>query len=373
MVSYIRKTYKSVLIKRKYIDSWFWDRYGINCYNGCQFACIYCDSRSLHYHMPSDFENEIYVKENIAGILDKRISNARTLMPDIVGLSGVSDPYQPAEKKYKNTHNCLEILHNHKYPVHIITKSPLVLDDLDILNAIGQQSACIVSITVTTSDNKKAGFLEKNVPTPEKRFNIINQIKKRTEHIHTGVLYIPVVPFVTDTNEEMEAMVKETKISGADYMLFGGGMTMRDQMALWFLDHIKKVFPELIPEYEQLYSFKYDEKNYTGAYTPRKSYALEKNRFIKSMCEKYDLPYRIKRFIPEDFRKWNYLISEKLLNRAYDLQIEGKASSQIYWAGMNIQNLKESIVEITERNNLKSIRNVDEKIASYIIECIDNE
>ena len=91
-----------------------------------------------------------------------------------------------------------------------------------------------------------------------------------------------------------------------------------------------------------------------------------------SLCEKFNLQYRIKRYIPEDFRKSNYIISEKLLNRSYQLQIMGKNWKNIYWAGMNIQNLKESLSDIAERNELRKIRNVSSDIENFIREKLLN-
>lgn len=125
MVTFIEKEFKSILNVRKFIDSWFWDKYSINPYNGCQFGCIYCDSRSEKYHLPTDFENMIIVKKNPGSMLDKCLTNARTLLPDVVSIVGTTDPYQRAEKKYENTRRCLEVLAKHRYSVLIGTKSNL--------------------------------------------------------------------------------------------------------------------------------------------------------------------------------------------------------------------------------------------------------
>jgi DNA repair photolyase len=140
-----REAKPSVLIVRKLIDGWFWEKYGINPYNGCQFGCVYCDSRSQKYFLPFDFENDIVVKTNIGPVLDRRLTNARKLLPDIVGLGGTTDPYQPAEAVYHNSRSCLEVLAKHRYPAHVITKSRLVLEDMDLLERIGQDTWCAVS------------------------------------------------------------------------------------------------------------------------------------------------------------------------------------------------------------------------------------
>lgn len=368
MTKFTKKQFKTILNKHKFIDNWFWTRYGLNPYNGCQFGCVYCDSRSNKYYLPSDFENDIIVKTNVGEMLDKRLSKARTLLPDIVGTGGTTDCYQPAEKEFKNTRQCLEVLAKHKYPVLVGTKSTLVLRDLDILDQIGQNTWSCVSLTITTTNAKTARFLETRAPSPQERFKVISTIKQKAKNIQVGVWLIPVVPFLTDSDEDLETMIRTSKESGADYIILGGGMTLRDSQALWFLQHLKNKFPELITKYETLYGFKYDPNNYTGSYGPTGNYSKKINQRCFELCKKYHLPYRIKRFIPDDYRKMNYLLAEQLLNKAYELQALGKAHSQIFWAGQNIQNLKESIVEIAKRGELKKIRNVDEKIESYILD-----
>jgi DNA repair photolyase len=373
VVTYTHKEFKSILIKRKFIDSWFWDRYGINGYNGCEHSCIYCDSRSAKYYLPEDFENDIIVKKNVREMLDKRITSARTLLSDIVAMSGASDPYHSAEAKFRNTLQCIEILEKHKFPVHIITKSKLVLRDLEILERIGKNNWCSVSVTITTENLETAKFFEPRVSTPSERFNIIKTIKNNTKHIQAGVFLIPVIPFLCDSDEALENMVRSCKESQCDYMLFGGAMTMRDNQALWYLKHLELKFPELIRKYEELYKFKYNPEQYNGTYGTDNNYNLLINRKLLDLCNKYELPFRIKRFIPEDFRRLNYLISEKLLNHAFFLQVTGQVWSDIHWAGMNIQNLKESVADIAGRNELRKIRNVNSRIEAYIMKFLHNQ
>ncbi len=370
MVEYIEKEFKSILNVFKYIDSWYWCKYTINTYNGCQFGCIYCDSRSAKYRMPTDFENTIIVKKNIKEMLDKRLTRARKLLPDVVA-TGSNDPYQPAEAKYKNTRQCLEVFSKHKYPVSVGTKSKLVLRDLDILEKIGKDSWCSICVTITTNDQEISKFLEPRVPTPKERFDVIRTIKDQTNYIQAGVSFIPIVPYLCDSDEHLEAMAKKIKETGADFILFGSGVTMRDLQAKWFLKHLNERYPELIEKYEELYDFKYNPESYEGKYTPKTSYHKKINKKMLNLCEKYELPYRVKRFIPQDFRRMNYSIAEKLLNEAYRQQMLGKAWSKKYWAGMNIQNLKESIVAIAKRNELQEIRNVNDEIEEFIRENLD--
>jgi DNA repair photolyase len=366
MVRYTEREFKTILNVRKYIDSWFWDRYGVNPYQGCRFGCIYCDSRSERYRLPTDFENDIIVKVDPAGMLDRRLSRARTLLPDVVAMSGASDPYHHAEARFESTRRCLEVLEKHAYPAHIITKSRLVLRDLELLDRIGGNSWCCVSVTITTVNARVARFLEKRSPSPQVRLNVVRTIKEKAPHVRTGVLFMPVVPFLGDSDADLEAMVGQAREAGADFILFGGAMTMRDMQALWFLKHIGEAYPELLDKYEELYGFKYNPGFYGGDYTARDSYNLALSRKFLDLCEKYSMPYRIRRFIPRDYRAENYRIAEILLNEAYDLMITGGSWTRLHWAGMNIQNLRESIVEVAEREELRSIRNVDRELESRI-------
>jgi DNA repair photolyase len=370
MVTYTEREFKSILIVRKYIDGWFWDRYGVNPYQGCRFGCIYCDSRSEKYRLPADFDNEIIVKKHPAEMLDLRLSRARTLLPDVVAMSGASDPYHHAEARYQSTRKCLEVLERHAYPAHVLTKSRLVLRDLDVLERIGSNNWCTVSVTITTADAQTARFLEKRSPSPQARFKIIETIKDKTDNVQAGVLLMPVIPFLCDSQEDLEAMVEGAKEAGADYILFGGAMTMRDQQALWFMRHIADRYPDLVERYEELYGFRYDPGAYHGGYMAKESYNKEIAGVFLDLCGRFSIPCRIRRYIPDDYRAHNYRVAEKMLNRAYELMITGKSWTKLHWAGMNIQNLKEPISEVARRCELRKIRNVDAALESFILKEI---
>jgi len=370
---FIEKEYKSIINKKKWIDSWFWERYSINPYNGCHFGCIYCDARSGKYHMPEQFEEEIVVKKNVAQMLDMRLTRARTFQPDIVGIGGVTDCYQPAEKIYKNTQQILEVLLKHQFPVHICTKSDLVLRDLDLLQAIARLTWASVSVTILTVDKERAKFLDYRAPSPQRRLKVIQTIKEKAPQVQTGVLAIPVIPFLTEDTDQLENLFQKVKAAGADYLLFGFGVTLRDRQALWFLRKLKEKFSELIPEYEQLYGFKYNPQNYSGTYGPDLDYQISKHQILFELSEKYQLPFRIKRFIPNDFRALNYKITERLFEEAYIRQLLGNEYQNYLWAGQHIQNLNESIWEIEKRGTLGEIRNVKGEIREKVLAWMEEE
>ena len=147
-------------------------------------------------------------------------------------------------------------------------------------------------------------------------------------------------------------------------------MTLRNQQALWFLAKLKEQYPNLIREYERLYQFKYDRKQYKGSYTPKGSYLLEKHQLLLKLSESYSLPYRIKRFIPNDFRHFNYRIAEAIFSASFKQQMLGNAWEKMYWAAHHIQNLKQDIKVLAQMNALNSIKGMDqeliEKIHSYL-------
>jgi DNA repair photolyase len=374
MIKYIPKEFKTILNKYKFIDSWFWCRYSINPYNGCEFACTYCDSRSHKYHLQPEFDHTIYVKDNVGAMLENRLRRARTLLPDVVALGGTCDAYQPAEASYKNTRQCLEVLLKYHYPVIISTKSTLILRDLDILSRIAKDSWCAIGVTVTTLDRKLAGFLVPKAPLPEKRLSVIREIKQRRPEIQAGVNFIPIVPCLSDDEKNMEEVVLAAKMAGADFVLFGGGMTLRNSQASWFMRRLSEEFPHLVEEYEELYQAEYTSaEGYLGRYEPRKSYSKGIHGRMLELCEKHQLPFRIKRYIAEDFRKRNYLVAQKLLDESYLSQLLGRPWTKTFWAGQNISNLGESIEDIARRGELRGIRNIDSSIEAYVLSLLGNE
>ena len=367
-IKYELKEYKSILNKYKFIDGWFWCRYSINCYGGCEHACTYCDSRSHKYHFHPEFDHVIYVKKDIGETLAKRLSRARTLLPDVVALSGATDPYQPAENKYKNTRQVLEVLAKHEYPVFIATKSTLVTRDIDILSEIAESSAATVSITITCTDRELTSFLEPAAPSPKQRFAAISQLKKKAKALQVGVLLIPIVPFLTDSDDQLEDMVKRTQEAGADFLLFGGGMTMRDNQADWFLRQLKERYPDLIEKYLQIYEAEWtQDRGYKGRYAPKSQYVKEIDQKMYTLINKSRISCRLKRFIPLDFRRENYIIAEEFINESYFRQAFNLPWKNIFWAGQNINNLKESIKDVARRGELQKIRNIDGELEKRII------
>jgi DNA repair photolyase len=362
MARYNEKEYKTVINKSKFVTNWFWNKYSINVYAGCQFGCIYCDSRSIRYNLPEDFANEIYIKKDIDQILDNTIRRSRTMLPDVVIFSGVTDPYQHSERIYRNTRKCLKVLHSYGYPVHIITKSPFVLEDLDLLNEIATKTWCTITVSVATTDEKIAKVIEPRAASPEHRFGIIKKIKERYPNLQAGINMTPIVPFLCDNEDNLKAVVQTSKDVSADYMLFGG-MTLQDRQAEYFLNQLEKSYPELPEKFKALYKDSYEplDKNYT----------INLNKKIVKLSSDIGISNNIQRYIPSDYREMNYRIAEKLFSEAELSRNLNKEWKNCYWAAQNINNLDKSILDIAKQGELKSIRNVNQDIIQKIQSFID--
>jgi DNA repair photolyase len=194
-VKYQTKSTKSILNKMKNIDGWFWCRYTLNAYNGCEHACVYCDARSDRYYLHKEFDNSIYVKENSAELLEKKLKNTRTLLPDIVALGGTCDAYQPAEAKFQNLPKILKILAKYKYPVNISTKNKLIQRDLELFNQIATDTYAGISFTITSIDPSVVNALEPGASTTQERLDVIHRIHTKFPKIHVGVNFMPIIPF----------------------------------------------------------------------------------------------------------------------------------------------------------------------------------
>lgn len=308
------KEAKTILNTFKTIDSWFWCRYSLNPYNGCGFGCIYCDSRSERYHLPENFSADISIKHNAASLLDWKLSHARKLLPDPICMSGTTDPYQKAEALYGVTRACLKVLAKHGFPLHLVTKSSLVKKDKELLAEIARRSWCSVSFTITTPDNNISRMIEPGAPSPLARFKTLEILKKQ-KGIQAGINLMPIIPFLTDNKKDLNKIVSMAIDHGADYLLFAG-LSLRDRQKKYFLKQLFPYQPDTCLKLMKLYSDSTFPHN-SNSYRQTEGYLLE-------LCQKRGINFRMKRYIPQDYRKYNYIIAEKLFNKSYQNQLLGK-------------------------------------------------
>jgi DNA repair photolyase len=186
----------------------------INPYRGCEHGCIYCYARPFHEYLGFsaglDFETRILVKEDAPALLRKELS-APKWKPQTLALSGVTDPYQPLERKLEVTRRCLEVLAEFRNPVAIITKNELVTRDIDHLSALAEHGAAAVNLSITTLDGELARRMEPRASHPRDRLKAVERLA--AAGIPVGVMVAPVVPAITD--HEMPKILEAAASAGA--------------------------------------------------------------------------------------------------------------------------------------------------------------
>ena len=243
-------TAKTILNHVKQPDPWFGLKYNMNLYRGCQHQCIYCDSRSDCYRI-GDF-SEIRVKVNALDLLADVLPRKR--MRGTIGFGSMNDPYMPVEREYQLTGKALEIISSNNFPVHILTKSDLVLRDIDLLENISRVYAA-VSFTITTADDELARKLEPGAPLPSDRFRAM--LKLAEAGILTGVTMMPMLPFLEDNEQNVLQIVSRAHDSGAAYIIPSFGVSLRPGSREYYYHKLDQLFPGLKEKYINRYSDQY--------------------------------------------------------------------------------------------------------------------
>ena len=216
--------------------------YSLNPYQGCEHGCIYCYARNTHqywgYSAGLDFESKIIVKPDAPRLLEKFLNN-KNREPAPITLSGNTDCYQPAEKKYKLTRQCLEVMLKYKHPVGFITKNSLILRDLDLLSEMAKLKLVKVMVSITSLDEKLRLKLEPRTATATKRLNVLNELSKAG--VSCGVMTAPIIPGLNSM--EIPALIRAAADNGA---VMAGFTIVRlnGEIGPIFEDWIHKAFPD---------------------------------------------------------------------------------------------------------------------------------
>ena len=226
----------------------------INPYRGCEFACKYCYARYTHEFMEIrdnlEFERKIYVKQQAAWLLRQEL---RKVKPgEEIAIGTATDPYQPAEKRYEVTRAILEELANHKgHDIGIVTKSNLVLRDVDVLKRIAESNEIFVNLTITTMDVQLARTLEPRAPRPDLRLEAVRKLNEAG--VPAGVIVAPVMPGITDSVANLETLVAATREAAGRY-IFANPLFLKPCSASVFLPFLEREFPQLVADYRERYS-----------------------------------------------------------------------------------------------------------------------
>ena len=232
-------------------DEWFGLKYNLNLYRGCEHQCIYCDTRSACYRI-EHFNDEVLVKINALELLEDALPRKRK--EGIIGFGSMNDPYTPAEMVYGLTGKALQIVARYHFPVHIITKSDLVLKDLETLKEINAVKAR-VSFTLTTVDDDLAAMLEPGAPSPSRRLTAMQQLA--AAGIETGAVMMPILPFIEDTPENILNVVESAAAHGAEYIIPAFGVSVREGQREFFYKQLDLHFPGVRQKYEQTFGWQY--------------------------------------------------------------------------------------------------------------------
>jgi len=212
---------------------------GMNLYRGCTHGCIYCDSRSTVYGMDHDFE-DVAVKDNGLQLLEKVLMGKRSKC--MIGTGSMSDPYMPLEAELEITRGALKLIDRYGFGATLITKSDLVLRDIDLLASINSKSKAVVQMTMTTADEELCRKLEPGVCTTSRRYEVLKELQKAG--IPTVVWLTPVLPYINDTEANLKAILDYCADAGVKGIIcFGMGLTLREGNREYFYSQLDRLFP----------------------------------------------------------------------------------------------------------------------------------
>lgn len=223
-----------------------------NLYKGCSHGCIYCDSRSACYQI-EDFDT-VKVKKDAVVILSKELASKK--VKSILKTGGMSDPYVHLEKQLEVTKKSLELIHHYGFGINVLTKSDMILRDIELYKKINDRYKAIVQMTITTMDDDLASKIEPNVTPPSSRMKALKKFSDLG--ITTGIWMTPLLPFISDTKENIESIVWAAKQANVTFILvFGFGTTMREGSRDYFYQKLDEKFPDYRKLYEKTYKNQY--------------------------------------------------------------------------------------------------------------------
>ncbi|MCL1964027.1 MAG: radical SAM protein [Firmicutes bacterium] len=225
--------------------------YNMNLYRGCSHGCVYCDARSVCYRL--DAPGEVRAKQDALSLLREELRRKRA--PGIVGLGGMSDGYNPEEAHALLTRGALALLKQYGFGIGITTKSPLVRRDIDLLQGIQKNAPSHVTFSVTTADDALSLKVEPGVAPSSERFRAMAALHEAG--IPVGMWINPVLPFLTDSEENLLTLLRMCKENGGSYSLTHYGMTLREGNREYFYAALDRHFPGLKRRYAQAYGNRY--------------------------------------------------------------------------------------------------------------------
>lgn len=286
------KQVKSILNRHKKRDSWFLDDYSVNAYEGCSCNCLYCYIRGSKYG--ENMNDGLVVKTNALQILEKQLQvKAKKNQYGFVAVGSGTDAYMKLEEHYQLTQAFLKLFLKYRFPVFISTKCTMITRDIQILKQIDKTAVlprnlagkinrgAILSVSVSTLNQQISNMLEPAAAEPMQRLKVLQQLKQ--EGFLAGVNAIPLLPYISDTDEELEKIIAAAKQYGADYILTGS-LTLFGKEAA----HSKTLYYKFLERYDASLISKYDEL-YAGNFYPPKYYQEALKEKAERLCKKYKI------------------------------------------------------------------------------------
>ncbi|MBM2811484.1 MAG: radical protein [Chloroflexi bacterium] len=228
-------------------------RWSLNPYKGCAHACTYCYARAYHAYLnlaPSTFESQLFVKLNVADVLRSELRKS-SWRGDPVAIGTATDPYQPIEGQYRVTRRCLEVMADFENPGSITTKGTLVTRDIDVLSDLARRTDFGVNVSLISLDRDLLHRLEPGAPSPANRLRAIERLS--AAGIPVSVFLAPVLPGITDAQEDIEAVVRAAAEHGARDV-WTGALRLAPGVREGFMEMLRREFPNLAPAYGRFYS-----------------------------------------------------------------------------------------------------------------------
>ena len=275
----------------------------INPYRGCEFACKYCYARYTHEFMEMrdgvEFEQKIFVKQHAAELLRQEL---RQVKPgEEIAIGTATDPYQPAEKKFEVTRSILEEFAKHRgFEIGIVTKSNLILRDLELLRQVSKTNKLFVNLTVTTLNTDLARILEPRAPRPDLRLESVRKLNQAG--VNAGVICAPVIPGITDSPRDLEALVHAAADVGVKY-IFANSLFLKPCSAAVFLPFLEKEFPHLVETYKK----RYEDRAFLSS-----SYRKRLSQLMAGLRQKYGIRSDYDRYSERSHPVLNEGLSEQL-------------------------------------------------------------
>jgi len=240
-------------------------RWSINPYRGCSHGCVFCYARRTHWFLDEDGVNEwdtkVFVKVNAPDVLRLELSRP-SWKREMVALGTATDPYQAIEGRYRITRSILEALRDFHTPVCIITRCPMIVRDVDILQDLARRAGVTVCVSVATTDNRLARQIEPTVAPPVQRLRTVERLA--AAGIRTGVMLAPILPGLTDQPKHIEAVIRAARYHGAHF-IGHNVLHLGDVTKDVFNQFLRDQYPDLLRVYKALYGKKYAPPDYRAA------------------------------------------------------------------------------------------------------------